>query len=507
MITSSNSTIPDFIKKSDLYPNACDKNTITYPSKFSPFTITTNNKIIINKLDDLINVLHVMRYWMVNETPHEIYKFIRENSNIITQEDIDKLHNQFAGMKCLGEITLLMKYKNNVYKVERQKTEYKKYMRTYNSDYHKNIKLVDIAAEKGYLNLIKYLYECEKYNGWDFNTYNFAAEYGHIDVLQYLFSNGCNINCPFPYASKSTTCELAASSGYLDCLIFLHENGFEWDYMVIVAAVKNNHFDCVRYACENGCKFTNRRIFDASSFCTLYSAAAATQNDNVEMLKYLIEHDCPWNENNLSFAIQYKSIKCLKYLVSIGGIINRSPGMSQFMGFDLEILKYLNDNNFNFEWSSDVYGHAAKTSFKCFKYAYEQICTLPHGQRCSSSCDHNKINIEQIYSSALTNKACFDYLFEKGYRFSQDNYGSCIYSGLYDTIKYMYDVDIKENGASELSKLVIRDSNDDYFRVYNLPNENGIHMRISHGWTCTYKYNKELKKCYDFALKAGCKIT
>jgi hypothetical protein len=63
-----------------------------------------NNKIIINNLDNLINVLHVMRYWMVNDTPHEIYKFLRENGNIITQEDIDKLQSQFTGMKCLGEI-------------------------------------------------------------------------------------------------------------------------------------------------------------------------------------------------------------------------------------------------------------------------------------------------------------------------------------------------------------------------------------------------------------------
>ena len=177
-------------------------------------------------------------------------------------------------------------------------------------------------------------------------------------------------------------------------------------------------------------------------------------------------------------------------------------------GYDLEILKYLNENNFNFEWSSDIYNNAAKTSLECLKYAYEQICTLPYGQRCSSTCDHNKINIEQIYSSTLKNKDCFDYLFEKGYRFSQDNYGNCIYSGLYDIMKFMYDIDIKENGISELSKLVIRDSNDKSFIVHNLSNENGMQMRIYHGWTCTYKYNKgELNKCYDLALKAGCKIT
>jgi hypothetical protein len=45
----------------------------------------------------------------------------------------------------------------------------------------------------------------------------------------------------------------AAKNGHFDCLKYAHENGCKWDEWTCKYAAGNGHFDCLKYAHENGC--------------------------------------------------------------------------------------------------------------------------------------------------------------------------------------------------------------------------------------------------------------
>lgn len=67
-----------------------------------------------------------------------------------------------------------------------------------------------------------------------------AAEEGDLNSLRYLHEeNGCE----WSY----TACTLAAGQGHLDCLIYLHEHGYEWTLSACVGAVLGGNLDCLLF--------------------------------------------------------------------------------------------------------------------------------------------------------------------------------------------------------------------------------------------------------------------
>lgn len=167
-----------------------------------------------------------------------------------------------------------------------------------------------------------------------------AAQYGHLDVVQYALDNGCPgrddlmlaavHNCstleyllsrdfpllPQAYVSAATSshplrsvkllrakgcpwdvqaCNAFAARKLLDCLKFAHENGAPWDATTTAAAARlylpntvasreeRDALDCLRFLHESGCPWDNR------------TCLAATDTANCSCLEYAREHGCPWN--------------------------------------------------------------------------------------------------------------------------------------------------------------------------------------------------------------------
>jgi hypothetical protein len=64
------------------------------------------------------------------------------------------------------------------------------------------------------------------------------------------------------YLWNSEICELAASNGNLEILMYLHENECPWDSGTVYSAAHKGKLECLKYAvepggnAENGCEYS-----------------------------------------------------------------------------------------------------------------------------------------------------------------------------------------------------------------------------------------------------------
>ena len=210
------------------------------------------------------------------------------------------------------------------------------------------------AALNGHIKCLKYAHE----NGcpWNLQTCCYAAYKGHFDCLKYAHENGCPWN--------SRTCCYAAENGQLECIKYLHQNGCPWDEGTCYHAAINGHFDCLKYAHENGCPWSTDTCF------------IAAYKGHFDCLKYAHENGCPWNSRTCCYAAENGQLECIKYLHQNGCPWDEGTCYHAAINGHFDCLKYAHENGC--PWSSDTYyrlvinGH-----IECLKYAYENGCPYP----------------------------------------------------------------------------------------------------------------------------------
>ena len=92
------------------------------------------------------------------------------------------------------------------------------------------------------------------------------------------------MNCPPRRLTRTQALRAAsdmASRGYLEVLMWLRENGCEWNADVCAEAARGDHLDVLKWAYENGCP-ADERVAE--------SAAEAGQH---EMLQWALERELP----------------------------------------------------------------------------------------------------------------------------------------------------------------------------------------------------------------------
>jgi hypothetical protein len=98
------------------------------------------------------------------------------------------------------------------------------------------------AAACGHLNCMKFLHE--KY-GED-NLFKY-------DECQEISPRNLDINSTVQREDNVDACTYAAERGYIDCLKFLHENDYYWDEWTCTRAAQNGQLECLKYLHQNGC--------------------------------------------------------------------------------------------------------------------------------------------------------------------------------------------------------------------------------------------------------------
>ncbi len=142
----------------------------------------------------------------------------------------------------------------------------------------KKINVMNIAAEDGYLELIKWTRNM--YPHWNSKTFACAAKGGHLDVLKWLRENGCPCD--------STTYFHAARNGHLEVLKWVRENGCKLVRAGTCAfAARGGHLEVLKWARENGCSWGK------------VTCEYAAKGGHTNILKYLRDNNCPGIEEYL----------------------------------------------------------------------------------------------------------------------------------------------------------------------------------------------------------------
>ena len=136
-----------------------------------------------------------------------------------------------------------------------------------------------------------------------------------VDIVNYIFSFVSDFYIPiFKLVSKewyfrfkeNTTyydlCRFFSKKGYLNCLKWARNHGYDWNELICANAAKGGHFDILKWAHGNGCPWDEG------------TCALAAEGGHLDILKWAHENDCPWDELTCGRAAFGGHLDILKWL-------------------------------------------------------------------------------------------------------------------------------------------------------------------------------------------------
>jgi hypothetical protein len=106
------------------------------------------------------------------------------------------------------------------------------------------------------------------------------------------------------YGTQELFCVKVARMNKLEYLVWLREvKNCDWDSNTIDAASRQNNLAMVKYCVENECPMDE------------WACTSAAEEGHLDVLKYLHENDCPWNSDACFWAHLGNHDDCLNYLI------------------------------------------------------------------------------------------------------------------------------------------------------------------------------------------------
>lgn len=154
-------------------------------------------------------------------------------------------------------------------------------LRDRNADWHSDMCVR--ATEAGQLETLQFLIDsgCP----FDKRVCVAAAMFGHVHILNYLYEDIANSPDWDLLLDVDKCCSLAAESGNLEAYQLMTEFDGYLNDNAILTIIQNGHLHVLKYIFES---------FDDKMTEEMMETAAKT--GNYEIVKYLHEHGCPWDE-------------------------------------------------------------------------------------------------------------------------------------------------------------------------------------------------------------------
>ena len=184
---------------------------------------------------------------------------------------------------------------------------------------------------------------------WPDSTLHEASFYNNFECLKYSHKRGISFNIPEKLSVR-----------YFYCNNYTGPIG---------KAVENENFEMLVFLIENGAKWEH----DTSS--------KAASSSDLKYIKYLRQKGCPWDPLTAQKAAEYQNYKFLKYAVENGCPLNIETFKTVARFGNFEIFKFLHKNNC--PWDENItYQAAISGNFECFKYAVDNGCHIH--EKCTS---------------------------------------------------------------------------------------------------------------------------
>ena len=220
-----------------------------------------------------------------------------------------------------------------------------------------------IAARYGYLEVFEKYWSQgpqEKLSElWDEETCSWAAEGGHLEVLQWLRAKGC------PWDSTAT--DSAAYKGHLEVLQWMRAQDppCPWNYWVCENAARGGHLEVLRWARSQGCPWDNEGV----GIKKVPQAAAA--GGHLEVLQWMRAQDppCPWDSHVCCDAASEGHLEVLRWARSQGCPWDGRAPCTAAMNGHLKVLIWLIEEGCPYDkgecrkaaqWGADEGGERAR---------------------------------------------------------------------------------------------------------------------------------------------------
>lgn len=197
---------------------------------------------------------------------------------------------------------------------------------------------IEGATKNGHIEIVKYLYEiC---NLRSIHIINFAAQFGHLNIVTYIHMKENNIK-------NYRAMDLAAEHGHIEIVKFLHNNNYNCSKNAINNAASNGHTDIINFLLEN-----RNEGFTEDAF---YSAIEENYIQIVKVLyQYMLKHNnCNYSKSySIELAVMNKHIEILHYLCNnhftIGQFIIFHVIINEYIDILKLFVKYFNQKEFIF---------------------------------------------------------------------------------------------------------------------------------------------------------------
>ena len=149
------------------------------------------------------------------------------------------------------------------------------------------------AAENGHLSMLQYLRSLEPHCRWEEETCACAAQNGHLELLQWARAH--SEPCPW----NKMTCANAALKGHLEVLQWARSQPkpCPWDVWTCAYAAQNGHLDVLQWVRSQPepCPWNEM------------TCANAAENGHVEVLQWARSQPepCPWDEYTSDLSCQW----------------------------------------------------------------------------------------------------------------------------------------------------------------------------------------------------------
>jgi hypothetical protein len=186
---------------------------------------------------------------------------------------------------------------------------------------------------------------------------DWAAKSGSIDTLKWLKEQGSEFTVD--------TTKGAAAGAHIHVLQFLRDEGCEWDQITCSTAAWHGHLSVLRWLYEQTCPWH-----------PAYVSSDAAYSGSIEMLVYLKQQGCVFNEEAMIGAAAAGQLAVCEFLVAEQCPSDTRACAEAARGGHLETVRILHESGCPCEVDS-ICVHAAESgSIEVLRYLKQQECAL-----------------------------------------------------------------------------------------------------------------------------------